>query len=227
MARPFTASDDQILQAARKVIGLRGADAFSIAEVASEVGLSRAAIILRFKSTHALKVASLTDLVREFADALEALPQDPSGDNLLRVAAFIGSYVRSRESSAKFFERYSANVKYRELIELEIRRSEALRKAVSNVMPPLSIDHQSAITAFCAHLTGSILTWIGLDDSNPRGYLVSRTSEWLRLARIPFDEAIARELLTPPAEATHITALSKPRRSKTRARSRLKSSANR
>src|SRR5579864_2718623 len=97
MARPFTATDEDILNAAGRVIARRGPDGFSISEVAADVGLSRAAIILRFKSTHALKVTLLTRMVEQFAFALKALPQTASGDNVLRLAGFIGGYVRSRD----------------------------------------------------------------------------------------------------------------------------------
>lgn len=206
----------------------RGPDAFSIAEVASEVGLSRAAIILRFKSTQALKIASLTKMVEQFTTAMESLPQTPSGDNLLRLAAFIGSYVRSRESSARFFSNYSANIQDRDLLQLEIQRGEALHTAVSNVMPPVAVDHASAVTAFCAHLSGSIVAWIGLGDTDSRRYLVVRTSEWLRLAGIRFNEQMVEELSAPPPGAKAAApARSKPKRAKTtragkRARPRLK-----
>jgi TetR/AcrR family macrolide resistance operon transcriptional repressor len=231
MGRPFTASDSEILQAAGKVIGRRGPEAFSIAEVASEVGLSRAAIILRFKSTHALKVASMTTMMQYFVTALDTLPKSPSGDNVLRLAAFIGSWVHSRESSARFFSNYTANIHDRELTELEVRRGEALNKAISNVMPESAIDHDSAVTAFCAHLTGSIIAWIGLGGSDSRGYVVMRTGEWLKLARIPFSAQVIEELSTPPSTASATASESAtPRRSKAaratkRARPRLKSAA--
>jgi TetR/AcrR family macrolide resistance operon transcriptional repressor len=233
MARPFTATDDQILNAARKVISRRGPDGFSIAEVASEVGLSRAAIILRFKSTHALKLASLTHMVQKFANAIAELPSTPSGDNLLRLAAFIGSYVRSRESSAKFFARFSANVQDRELAELETKRGDLLHKAVANVMPPVAIDHASAVLAFSAHLSGSILAWLARDDNDSRGYLVARTKEWLKLANVPFSEQVAEELMTPapPAAETAPTRTKSPRSKTTgtakRARARSKAAADR
>jgi TetR/AcrR family macrolide resistance operon transcriptional repressor len=215
MARPFTASDDDILHAARNVISKRGPDAFSIAEVASEVGLSRAAIILRFKSTHALKVASLTHMVQQFAAALEGLPSTPGGDNLLRVAAFIGSYVGSRESSSQFFASYSINVRDKELVALETRRGEFLRQAISRVMPDVAIDRQSAITAFVAHLSGSILNWIAQDNADSRGYLVTRTREWLKLVRIPFNEQVVIELTAPRAASARTAAdSSEPQRSK-------------
>jgi AcrR family transcriptional regulator len=201
MARPFTASDDDILHAARKVIGRRGPDGFSIAEVATEVGLSRAAIILRFKSTHALKLASLEKMVEQFAAVLEALPTTPSGDNLLHVAAFIGTYMHSRESSVRFFANYyGSNVQDRDLLRLEHRRGAVLDQAIKRVMPETVLDPDSAVIAFRAHLTGSITTWLSLDDSNSRRYLVMRTKEWLKLSRIPFSERVADELSESKAE---------------------------
>lgn len=202
MGRPFTASDDDILHAASKVIARRGPDAFSIAEVAADVGLSRAAIILRFKSTHALKVTLLARLVEEFATALKTLPQTPSGDNVLRLAAFIGGYIGSRQSLTQFFSTYTTNIQDHDLLELELRRGELLRTAVSCVMPEVAIDHQSAVVAFQAHLSGSIMAWLSLDDPDSRSYLVMRTCEWLNLASIPFSEAVVAELSAPRAAAS-------------------------
>jgi AcrR family transcriptional regulator len=195
MARPFTASDDEILGAARNVLATHGPDAFSVAAVASKVGLSRAAIILRFKSTHALKVALLGEMVQQFAAALDTLPQTPSGDNLLRLAAFIGSHTHSRESSMRFFANYySSNVRNRELLELERARGEALDRAISKVMPVSALQRSSAVLAFRAHLSGSIMAWLGLDDVDARGYLVSRTREWLKLAGLTCSEHVVKEL---------------------------------
>ncbi|HMN46760.1 MAG TPA: TetR/AcrR family transcriptional regulator [Povalibacter sp.] len=203
MGRPFTASDDQILDAARTVISRRGPDAFSIAEVANEVGLSRAAIILRFKSTHALKVASLNDMVRQFAAILATLPQTPGGDNLLRVAAFIGGHMGSRESSVRFFANlYGSSVQDRELLQLERNRGAALDAAISKVMPETSVTRESAVLAFRAHLTGTITAWLTTDDPDSRSYLVMRTAEWLRLAQIGFSDEVVKELCSPPATAT-------------------------
>lgn len=216
MGRPFTASDEEILHAARTVISRRGPEAFSIAEVASEVGLSRAAIILRFKSTRALKIASVTKMVEQFEVALGTLPNSPSGDNLLRLAAFIGSHVHSRESSAKFFASYSVNVQDPELAALEVRRGVALSNVIFNVMPETVVSRNAAVTAFRAHLTGSVLAWLAVGGtSDSRGYVVTRTSEWLRLTRIGFDESVLEELAEPAAIASNAASTrSTPRRSK-------------
>lgn len=199
MGRPFTFSDEQILHAAEKVIARRGPDDFTLAEVAGEVGLSRAAIILRFKSTHALKVTLLTQMVERFARAVEVLPTTPSGNNALTLAAFVGSYVGTRESSAKFFASYTSNIRNRELLELEKKRGEALQQAISRVMPEVSIDHESAVIAFRTHLTGTIIAWLSLEHADSRAYLVLRTREWLTLAGVAFDEAHVQELIAADA----------------------------
>jgi TetR/AcrR family macrolide resistance operon transcriptional repressor len=217
MGRPFTASDEDILHAAGKVIARRGPDAFSIAEVAADVGLSRAAIILRFKSTHALKVTLLARMVEEFATLLKTLPQSPSGDNVLRLAAFLGSYVHSRQSSAKFFSTYSNNVQDHDLRELERKRGDALFAAISSVMPEVAIDHTSAVVAFTAHLAGCIVAWLAHDDDDSRGYIVMRTREWLKLAGIAFSEDVAKELLAAPATPPGEKVASRTRRRKKKA----------
>jgi AcrR family transcriptional regulator len=198
MARPFTATDDDILNAAGKVIARRGPDGFSISEVAADVGLSRAAIILRFKSTHALKVTLLTRMVEQFANALQSLPQTPSGDNILRLSGFIGGYVRSRDSLTSFFSTYSTNLQHPDLLALELKRGQALRAAISSVMPEVEIDHASAVTAFSAHLTGTIMAWLAADDESSRHYLVKRTRDWLVLTGIPFREEVLAELVAEP-----------------------------
>jgi TetR/AcrR family macrolide resistance operon transcriptional repressor len=219
MGRPFTASDEDILHAAGKVIARRGPDAFSIAEVAADVGLSRAAIILRFKSTHALKVTLLARMVEEFSSRLKALPQSPSGDNVLRLAAFVGSHVRSREGSARFFSTYTTNVQDHDLRELERKRGADLFAVISNVLPEVAIDHTSAVAAFSAHLGGSIVAWLARDDDDSRGYLVMRTREWLKLAGIAFSEDVAKELSAAPAMPAGEKIASRPRRRKKTARS--------
>jgi AcrR family transcriptional regulator len=209
MGRPFTASDDDILQAARKVIERRGLDAFSVQEVANEVGISRAAVALRFKTTHALKVASLRKLVHQFAELLKTLPTARSGDNLLRVAALIGGYSESRESAVRFFANYYAShLRERSLLRLERQRGEALNAAIFRVMPECAIDRRSAVLAFSEHLTGTIAGWVAQESSiSRRDYLVERTAEWLTLMRIPFSRSTVRELCSTPQPPSTPTAL--------------------
>jgi hypothetical protein len=96
-------------------------------------------------------------------------------------------------------------------------------------MPESALERHSAVLAFRAHLGGSVMAWQALDDADARQYLVTRTREWLRLARISFSESVVEELsasqATKPAPVRAVPARAKatraakrrPRRSKSRA----------
>jgi TetR/AcrR family macrolide resistance operon transcriptional repressor len=201
MGRLQSVTDQEILQAARKVIAKRGPDAFTLSEVAGEVGLSRAAIILRFKSTQALKVTIVRQQVGQFLDAIEKVQGKPGGDGLLEVAAFLGAYVGSRKGSAAFFRSYSSNVQDRELVKLESERGGALRAVISRVMPKVAIEHEAAVDAFNTHIAGSIIIWLGSNDRDAHAFLVRRTKEWLRLVGIPYSEGADDRLANARSKA--------------------------
>lgn len=206
MARTQTVSDDEILMAARNVIQRRGVHGFTLTDVASAVGLSRAAIILRFQSTHELKVRLMTRMTDAFIGLLANLPTAPGGDSLLAVAAFIGGHLGNRDSVPSFFANYTANMEERELAAIERQRGAALRAAILAVMPETRIDRDAAAALFNAHLTGTIMNWVGTDEADAVAFLVQKTKEWLRLAGIPFS---AEFIEATPAAATYGKAVSK------------------
>jgi TetR/AcrR family macrolide resistance operon transcriptional repressor len=186
MARTQTVSDDEILMAARNVITRRGVHGFTLTDVAAEVGLSRAAVILRFKSTHDLKVRLMTRMTDAFISRLATLPTSPGGNSLLEVAAFIGGQLGNRDSVPSFFANYTANMEEHELAAIERLRGAALRTAILTVMPETRIDREAAATAFNAHLTGTIMNWVATEEADAVAFLVQKTQEWLRLAGITF-----------------------------------------
>lgn len=188
MARTPTVSDEVILEAAGEVLWKRGVDGFTIAEVAKSVGLSRAALILRFTSTQALKVTLLKQMVERFSRLMSELPTTPGGDSLMELAAFIGRHANTRSSSAAFWAIYHSNLNDPDLSALEIERGMILRKAIFQMMPETRIDRDSAVAAFNAHLGGTMLALLAEEGAEPYEYLLERTREWLRLAGIPFSD---------------------------------------
>ena len=190
MARPKSASDGEILQAAHRVIARRGYEGFSLAEVAREVGISRSAIIQRFESTRALKVTLTNQMIHHFRQALDALPVSRGGDGLIALAAFIGSMISARDALSVFMQNFQADLKDEELSVLERERTEVLVKAISLRMPDLAIEHDSGVMAFMAHMGGSLMQWQFDEDSNDTAseYLAERIKAWLTLAGIPYDK---------------------------------------
>lgn len=186
MARPQTATDEEILAAAQVVIERRGHEGFTLSEVAEEVGLSRAAITLRFKSAQALKLRLMDANVGRFLALVATLPREPHGDNLLEIAAFIGRVLGKRDNFATFLSVYSGNMKDRDLAALEHKRGMALREVISLCMPETVLPHAQAVATYEAHLTGSIMAWPGREHLDPSAYLVECCKHWLTLAQVPY-----------------------------------------
>ena len=189
MARTPTVSDEEIFAAAARVMGERGVDGFTISDVAAATGLSRAAIILRFESTRALKITLLTRQIEAFTRALAELPQTPSGNSLLAISAFIAGKQGNPVGQASFFSNYAVNMQDAELAALEKRRGEVFHAAIARAMPETRLDKSAAVTEFVTHLTGSIISWIGSGSADPRRFMLARTRNWLTLAGIPCDDA--------------------------------------
>lgn len=69
MPRPKLASDDEVVDATRRVMLRDGAERFTLSDVAREVGLSRAALIQRFEN----KAGLARRVARRGLDALQQL----------------------------------------------------------------------------------------------------------------------------------------------------------
>jgi len=185
MARTQTVTDEEILQAAKRVIWRRGYDAFTLSDVAEEVGLSRAAIILRFQNTRALKLRLTAKMVDDFTARLAALPASRDGQGLIELARFIGAGIGSKSSTRAFMLRIKANQDDPELAAIDAKHVAAYHADISARMPKTAIAHDAAVTAFRAHLSGAMQNWEQSDSADAESYLVARTEEWLQLAHIP------------------------------------------
>jgi len=192
MARPQTLSDQEILDAARRVIVRQGYEAFTLSEVAEAVGLSRAALTLRFKSAQDLKVRLTTQMVESFIAKLAALPAARSGDGLLELVALIGDMLRNREGVSSFFIVHHANFADPVLAALELKRGQAWTDAISARMPKTAISHEGAVRGFQALIGGAIMQWGPIKGVEAKDYLLARAQDWLTLAQIDFTKRAAK-----------------------------------
>lgn len=186
MARPQSVTDDEILMTAWRVIAKRGYDSFTLAEVAEEIGLSRAAIILRFKSTQALKLKLTIHMADKFEKRIAAIPVSRSGDALIDFAEVIGTWVSSHDKFANFMTVLRQNIQDEELAAVERQRGEILHRAIAARMPKTALSTEHAALNFRAQLSGSMMQWEVESGVSPSDYLVARTQDWLTLAQIEF-----------------------------------------
>ncbi|HET8880780.1 MAG TPA: helix-turn-helix domain-containing protein [Solimonas sp.] len=200
MARPQLASDEEIFSAAERVLVQLGGHRFSIAAVAEAVGLSRAAIILRFKSTEALRDEVLKRMVQAFIERMNAISGEPGGNTLLLLASAVGAQVSRRGLGTSFFDGGGQNRS--ELLQQLVRiRSETIDRVIARAMPELHIARREAVAMFSTHLGGTVLAWQSMENADLLTLMIERSRTWLELAGIPYDKAFARSLLPAPRKS--------------------------
>lgn len=188
MARPQTVSEDMILDAANSVIAREGPDSFTLAAVAREVGLTRAAIAFRFDNAGKLKLMAFEDRCERFERAMHGLDLGRGGQELLTLAKAIGAMARSPRDFLGFMATSQANLLDTELLAIEQRLGKIMREAIARVMPLDVPDPAGAVDMFAAHLTGSLIAWAASNEPNGERFLEQRTRVWLTMTGIPFEE---------------------------------------
>lgn len=189
MARPLSVTNDQIIDATERVFAKHGAQGLTVSEVAREVGLSRAAITLRFAGVDALKRLLLERVAQRFEKTLATVRLEQGAPSLLVIADILGGMLKGRENLSSFWLRHNSNINDPLYRAMEESRGMALRELVLSAMPETRIDKSEAVDLFMAQMTGSILNWQTNSYPDARQFLRKRALDWIRLAGIAFDEA--------------------------------------
>ena len=191
MARPLQVSDEEILQAAERILAHKGLQDFSLAAVAREVGITRAAITFRFENVRALKISAVERGIRRFASEMAAPGINRGGDGLLAIAGYIGGRIKSRTSLSNFMSHSQARTRDDDLADLERQRGEIMQNAIHRAMPLHIPNRENAMKVFSAHLTGTLLAWAASGEADGGAFAVRRTAMLLDIMGIPhsYDEA--------------------------------------
>jgi AcrR family transcriptional regulator len=169
MARPRKASDEEVFEAAFRVMARRGPAEWTLTDVASEAGLTAGALVQRFGSKRALQL----ELIARFADGVTQM----YGTLLARHAsplAAVRAYVAQISCLAESPEGFAHHLDYLRLdltdpeMHVHFRRQaeaartflrEALAKAaVAGELEP-GTDVRGLARMVETALTGSLFTW--------------------------------------------------------------------
>lgn len=191
MARPLTVTDDDIVQAASAVVRRAGYDGFTISEVARELGLTRAAITQRFGTVDNLKAIVSRLKAEQLEELIDQLSAVPGPEGLLEFATFLGGMIGSRENLSSFLQGYSRTIQDEVRLQLEERRGRAMRMAIQRVMPPCNVVPEIAADMFMTFMSGSMLAWKSGRSEDAISFLRERALQWMQLAGIKYDAAIA------------------------------------
>lgn len=135
MPRPKLKSDEEVLEAAQRVLKRRGPIEFTLSDVAIEAGLSRAALIQRFSNRDTLLVRMMERSVAEVERYLDALPASPGPEGLWE---FLQALVRSMGTHYDFSVNFLISwyeLQSAELRALAIRRTRAVVEAIRKRLP--------------------------------------------------------------------------------------------
>lgn len=175
MARPKLHSDEFILNTALRVILQKGPSAFTLSDVAEAVGISRAALIQRFKdkaTLHRKVMERNTQEVRDyFANASPEKGLDPLWAMLKDLIAGMGS----GEGTEGYLLLLWGDVQVSSLRALAAERNRLVLQAIEARLPatPRPSDHAAGLIQ--AVIQGACMQWLVEPEGELAAFMIERT----------------------------------------------------
>lgn len=179
MPRPKLLSDDQVLDAARRVIRRRGPVQFTLADVAAEVGLARATLIQRFENRDGLFRRLMARGTERLESELAGLPGGVGAQEVWRFLEALVSALQSErinEYLLTVVEEMSDPV----LADLARRRTRMIRQAIAERLPA-TLDREEVARHLQAVLQGASMQWAVERDGELSRFVAERIRTALML----------------------------------------------
>jgi TetR/AcrR family transcriptional regulator, macrolide resistance operon repressor len=160
MSRPKLHSDDQVLEAARRVILREGPQGFTLTDVAREIGLSRAALIQRFGDKAGIHRRVMELSTREVRDYFAAASPDTGLDALWAMLADLIEGLGDGEGFAGYLLIEWADVHDPTLNRLARERNALVRDAIAARLPLGTPDPQRTASLIQAVIQGASMQWL-------------------------------------------------------------------
>lgn len=179
MPRPKLVTDDEVLDAANRILFERGGTDFTLADVARAVGLSRAALIQRFDNRDAILRRMAAREVEATRAYLASLPVERSAAGLW---SFLTEIVGSMGSGQGFSAR--VQLAWMETRDAELKRMAAARyamvqAAIAERMPPATEDPAALARALHGVIAGATMQWVVSDHPDLSAYVMDQLGEVL------------------------------------------------
>ena len=183
MARPRKVSDEQVFEAAYRVMQRRGPSEWTLADVASEAGLTAGALVQRYGSKRAL----LVELIAGYADAGDEMYGALLTQHASPLAA-VRAYAQQVACLAESPETFAHHLDYLKLdltdpaMHVHFRRSaeaarsflqEALERAVAAGELRANTDVGALARKLETAVTGSLFTWATYRDGSASDWVSS------------------------------------------------------
>lgn len=160
MPRPKTHSDDEVLDAALAALLEKGPAAFTLADVAKGVGLSRAAVIQRFGDKASLHRKVAERLTQQVVDYFECTPFGPGLGPLWEMLKDLIAGMGGGDGTEGYLLMMWAEVRDPGLRELAARRNALVRRAIADRVPSGPHDAEATAALVQAVLQGACMQWL-------------------------------------------------------------------
>lgn len=160
MGRPKLHSDDAILDAAREVLLEKGPSSFTLSDVAARIGLSRAALIQRFKDRQTLHYKVMEQATREVRDYMAAASPETGLDALWTLLKDLIEGLGEGENFAGYLLLEWSDVQDESLNRLARERNRMVRAAIAERLPPDGPDREEAAGLVQAVIQGAAMQWL-------------------------------------------------------------------
>jgi len=180
MPRPKLHSDETILGAAQAVLMEKGPSDFTLSDVAGAVGISRAALIQRFKDKSTLHLKVMERMTKEVADYFEAASADKGLDALWAMLQDLISGMGSGEDAAGYLLLFWGDARDPLLRELALRRHELVRGAIEERLPPRPHPPEETSSLVQAVIHGACMQWLLARQGRLDDFMIEQTRRVLR-----------------------------------------------
>jgi AcrR family transcriptional regulator len=179
MPRPKLHSDEEVLAAARQVLLREGPVDFTLSDVAAAVGISRAALIQRFRDKATLHARVMEEMTREVRDYFAAAPCEQGLDPLWSLLRDLISGMDAETGSEAYLLLFWGDIVNPALRALALERNELVRKAIEVRLPTGERDPVATSGLVQVVIQGAYMQWMVNREGNLADFMTRRTRQVL------------------------------------------------
>jgi len=181
MARRKTISDEIVLDAALRVMVVKGPSDFTLADVAAAAGIAPATLIQRFGDKHRLVVAAFAQDNEVFACALAAMAPGVGVGAIIAVFHLLSSGIDDVSVFADQLLWLRQDMRDPDLNRLARERFRLLREAIATRLPPLAVPPDIAARLVEAQWQGALNQWGIAPEGRLVDFVTDSLSAWFSL----------------------------------------------
>jgi TetR/AcrR family macrolide resistance operon transcriptional repressor len=178
--RPKLHSDEAVLDATMEVLLRRGPAEFTLNDVAVELGMSRAALIQRFKNKDTLYLRAMERSGAQRRDYLASMPVEVGARGLWRFLTEIVSGMGTGEGLDSYLLLAWKDLRDTTLRRMALERNLMVRKAIAARLPE-SAERDEVAAVLQDVIAGATMQWMVERKPPLTRYVLERLRRVLRL----------------------------------------------